>query len=250
MPIDDVSDIRDMYDGAADQEHARLVQHQLEYDLTWCYLNSFLPPVGHVLEIGAATGRYTLQLRRRGYSVTAVDLSGVLLEECRKNLTAEHLGKDVQFLTADARDLGALSGQIFDAVLLLGPLYHLIYEDDRKEALRQAIRLLHRGGPLFSAFISRVGVLGELMKRTPLWIQHEEEVDSLLASGKRPDDQPKVGFRGYYARVSELRPLHEDLGIETLAVAGVEPAISAEDEIYNQLEGPVAGTLARLAVQS
>jgi hypothetical protein len=59
----------------------------------------------------------------------------------------------------------------------------------------------------------------------------------VLESGRRPDDAPRGGFRGYYARVSELAPLHEGLGFETLIVAGVEPAISADDESYNKLKG-------------
>jgi hypothetical protein len=59
----------------------------------------------------------------------------------------------------------------------------------------------------------------------------------LLEKGRRPDDYPPGGFRGYLARVSEIAPLHEALGFETLAVAAVEPAISADDESYNGLQG-------------
>jgi hypothetical protein len=76
------------------------------------------------------------------------------------------------------------------------------------------------------------------MKRMPEWIERRDEVRSLLGRGRRPDDQPKGGFRGYFARVSEIAPLHESLGIQTVALAGVEPAISADDEIYNKLQAP------------
>ena len=34
-----------------------------------------------------------------------------------------------------------------------------------------------------------------------------------------------------------MSPLHEALGFETLVVAGIEPAISADDESYNKLQG-------------
>src|SRR5215813_774641 len=81
--LDDVSDIGDFYDRNAEKEHTRLEEHQLEYDLTWRYLSQYLPAQGSVLEIGAATGRYTLELAKRGYTVTAVDLSAVQLEVCR-----------------------------------------------------------------------------------------------------------------------------------------------------------------------
>jgi S-adenosylmethionine-dependent methyltransferase len=234
---DDISDIAAMYDGSVETEHSRLERHQLEFDITWRYLSEYLPPAGSILEIGAATGRYTLPLCRRGYSVTAVDLSAALLEECRRRLTTEGLDEQAQFVVADARDLHALAGTEFDAVLIMGPLYHLVFEEDRREALRQATDRLRHGGLLFSAFLSRLGILGDMMRKMPEWIERREEVRSLLLNGRRQDDAPRGGFRGYFARVSEIRPLHEALGIRTLALAGVEPAISADDESYNKLQG-------------
>jgi ubiquinone/menaquinone biosynthesis C-methylase UbiE len=235
---DDVSDIASYYDDSVEQEHTRLERHQLEYDLTWRYLTEYLPPAGTILEIGAATGRYTLPLCQRGYSVTAVDLSATLLQENQRRLAAVQLDKQARFVVADARDLSAVPDRDFDAVLLMGPLYHLILAEDRKQALRQAMGRLRNGGVLFSAFLSRLGVLGDLMKKMPEWIEQKKVVRSLLKDGRRPDDQPKGGFRGYFVRVSEIRPLHEELGIQTLALAGVEPAISADDESYNKLPQP------------
>ena len=236
--MDDLQDIIAFYDRNAENEHARLDRHQLEYDLTWRYLDQYLPASGSILEIGAATGRYTLGLARRGYTVTAVDMSSRELEACRNNLTAEGLESQVRLVLADARDLSVLGGQEFDAVLLMGPLYHLFNEAERRLAVQQAYDRLRQGGPLFSAFISRYGLLGDVMRKIPGWIENQVEVRSVLAEGKDPTpDHPSGEFRGYFARVSEIAPLHEALGLETLAVAAVEPAISAYDESYNQLEG-------------
>lgn len=235
---DDISDIAASYDHSVEDEDSRLVLHQLEYDLTGRYLARYLPPTGSILEIGAGTGRYTLDLCKRGYSVTAIDLSAALLQRCKLRLEAEGLHEQIQLVVADARDLHAVVGTAFDAVLLMGPLYHLVFEEDRRQALRQAADRLRNGGLLFSAHLSRSGVFGDLMRSIPKWIEQSEEVRSLLDHGSRPDDQPRGGFRGYFARVSEIRPLHEALGIQTIALAGVEPAISADDEGYNQLPAP------------
>ena len=68
---DDNRDIAQFYNSNPDGEHGRLEQHQLEYELTWRYLQEYLPAGGAILEVGAATGRYTLELARRGYMVTA-----------------------------------------------------------------------------------------------------------------------------------------------------------------------------------
>lgn len=235
---DDISDIADLYDRGVEYEDERLARHQLEYDLTWRYLTRYLPPTGSILEIGAATGWYTLALCRRGYSVTAVDLSPALLERCQQRLALERLDEQVQFVVADARNLHGVPSMSYDAVLLMGPLYHLVFEEDRREAVRQAANRLRSEGLLFSAHLSRLGCFGDFMKRMPEWIEREPEVSSFLDKGRRPDDQPRGGFRGYFARVSEIRSLHELLGIQTIVLAGVEPAISADDESYNKLQSP------------
>lgn len=232
---DDISDIAEFYNQNPDAEHERLAAHQLEYDLTWRYLEHYLPTEGAVLEIGAATGRYTLELARRGYRVTAVDLSAGLLERCRTSLAAAGLEGRVRLAVADARDLGALAEREFDAVLIMGPLYHLIDAADRALALSQAAERLRIGGVLFSAFLSRFGVIGDLLSRSPHWIDDQAHVRSMLDRGRRPDSAPRGGFRGYSAHPSELAPLHEALGLETIAIAGVEPAIGSDHEMYNRL---------------
>ena len=234
--IDDVSDIAEFYTSNAEEEHSRLERHQLEHDLTWRYLNDYLPSQGTILEIGAATGRYTLELAKRGYKLTAVDLSAAQIEKCRKNLINEGLESLVQLVVADVRNLSEVVGK-FDAVLLMGPLYHLVMEADRKLALQTAFDRLRNGGVIFSAFISRFGILGDLVKNAPIWIEDQAEVQSVLEKGKDPDDYPRGRFRGYFAKASEIAPLHELMGFETLVVAGVEPAISADDESYNKLDG-------------
>lgn len=236
MSADDISDIAAYYDLAVDAEDARLERHQLEHDITWRYLSRYLPPAGSVLEIGAATGRYTVPLSQLGYAVTAVDLSPALLQRCRQRLADEGLEQRAHIIVADARDLRDVPDMAFHAVLVMGPLYHLITEADRRKALEQAIDRLEHAGILVSAFLSRLGVLGDILRRTPEWIEREAEVRSHLTLGHRPDTAARGGFRGYYARVPEIRALHETLGLETVAIAGVEPAVSAHDEDYNNLQ--------------
>jgi S-adenosylmethionine-dependent methyltransferase len=170
---DDISDIAASYNSDPERENNRLERHQLEYDLTWRYLDQYLPAQGSVLEIGAATGRYTLELARRGYQLTAVDLSSELLEKCRQNLESEGLAGQVKLVVADARDLSAITEKQSDAVLLMGPLYHLVMETDRKLALKQVYDRLRVGGIIFSAFISRFGILGDLIKDIPTWIEEQ-----------------------------------------------------------------------------
>ena len=237
MMIDDISDIAAYYNNNPENEHSRLERHQLEYELTWRYLDQYLPGQGSILEVGAGTGRYTLELARRGYAVTAVDLSQQEMALCRSALAEAGLERQVRLVLADARDLSAVTERGFDAVLLMGPLYHLVVEPDRRAALQQVKERLKEGGLLFSAFISRFGILCDLIKNVPGWIEGQAEVRSVLEKGRSPDDYPRGTFRGYFAKAAEIAPLHEGLGFESLILAGVEPAIAADDESYNKLQG-------------
>lgn len=235
--IDDVSDIAAYYNSDPEREHSRLEQHQLEWDLTWHYLDQYLPSHASILEIGAGTGRYTLELARRGYTLTAVDLSAALIEVCRKRIADEQLERQVRLVLADARNLSQVGEDKFDVVLLMGPLYHLVVDADRMAAVKEAYNRLRKGGLIFSAFISRFGMMGDLIKNVPALIEAQAEVRSVLEKGKTPDDFPRGGFRGYFTNISEIAPLHEAIGFETIKVVGVEPAISADDESYNKLQG-------------
>lgn len=235
--MDDVSDIAAFYNSQVEQEGIRLSRHQLERDLTWRYLKRYLPRQGSILEVGAATGAYTLDLAQLGYTVTAVDMSSALLDTCRERLEATGLAQQVKLVLADARDLSPIGERNFDAALLMGPLYHLVQLADRQRAVSQVYHRLKPGGLIFSASISRYGIMGDLIQRMPGWIEDQAEVRSILENGLDPDHWPRGGFRGYFARVDEIAPLHETVGFKTLVMAGVEPAISTDDASYNQLEG-------------
>lgn len=235
--MDDVSDIRDMYNAGWEIEDSRLERHQLERDITWRYLDTYLPPSGRILEIGAGTGQYTQELARRGYDVLAVDVAPNLVARATERAAAAGLSERIKFRVGDARSLAGVPEDAFDAVLLMGPLYHLVVRQDRLLALERAFACLKPGTVLFSALLSRFGILGDCLKRTPHWIERDAEVRSIMAHGRDPEDRPGKGFRGYFATFDEIAPLHEQAGFETLVLAGAEPAISADDESYNRLEG-------------
>ena len=234
---DEAREILAHYAKRVEAEAERLAKHQLERDLTRRYLQAYLPPEGHILEIGAATGEYTVWLAERGYWITAVDLSPALMGRCQRRVAAAGAADHVDCYVADARDLSAIPERGFDAVLLMGPLYHLIHKENRLEALRESVDHLRPGGAFFSALISRLGIMGELLRRNPAWIENQEQVRSILENGHDPEDPEEGRFHGYFAALDEVIPLHEEAGLETTLVAGVEPAISADDESYNHLVG-------------
>ena len=237
--MDDITDIREMYNANREKEDDRLLRHQLEYDMTWRFLEKYLPaPGANILEIGAATGRYTMELARQGYNVLAIDIASELVTRGKARIDDLGLGSRVEFRVGDIRTCGDMPESSFDAALVMGPLYHLVLREDRELVLNRVFKFLKPGGVVFSAWISRFGIFGDNMKKMPDLIFKKEIVSSVLEHGcDRDRFHPKSSFRGYYAKADEIAPIHERAGFRTLTLAGVEPAISADDASYNCLEG-------------
>ena len=166
---DDTNDIRQYYEDSVEKEDGRLERHQLEREMTWRYLDKYLPRRGKILEVGCATGAYTIPLAKRGYIVTAVDFTPGEVNLCRKKVKEQRLEDKVTCIVADARDLSDILENDFDAALVMGPLYHLILEEDRISALKQVSARLKKGGLLISTFISRYGIWNDIMKELPLY---------------------------------------------------------------------------------
>ena len=135
-------------------EWGRLTRHRIEYEITKKVLNEYIEDNSEVLDIGGGPGRYSIFLAQNGHKVTLVDLSEKLVEQAEEN--AAKAGVVIQkFIRGNVLDLETiLPNKSFDAVLCMGPLYHLLEEDERKEAINQCLKLLKPGGILIVSFIS------------------------------------------------------------------------------------------------
>ena len=86
-------------------------------------LRHLAPPPGVVLDVGGAAGAYALWLSARGYAVHLVDPVPLHVDEARR--ASAHSAHPLAGITqGDARALDHADASA-DAVLLLGPLYHL-----------------------------------------------------------------------------------------------------------------------------
>lgn len=132
-------------------EDGRLVSKygMVEYITTMKYVEKYLQPGMRILEIGAATGRYSHALARKGYRVDAVELIEHNIEIFKKN-TAE--GECVTITQGNAVDLSGFESEAYDITLLLGPMYHLFTDEDKKKALSESIRVTKRSGIIFAAY--------------------------------------------------------------------------------------------------
>ena len=109
-----------------------------------------------VLEIGAATGRYSHTLARQGYDVDAVELVEHNIEVFHKNTQSN---ENISITQGNAMDLSVFPDNKYDITLLLGPLYHLYNKEDKQQALHEAIRVTKPGGVVFAAYVISDGCL-------------------------------------------------------------------------------------------
>jgi tRNA (mo5U34)-methyltransferase len=77
-----------------------------------------------VLDIGCNAGFYSVEMRRRGARVTAIDPDERYLNQAR--FVADFYGVDIEFHHMSVYDIGRLR-QSYDIVLFMGVLYHLRY---------------------------------------------------------------------------------------------------------------------------
>jgi SAM-dependent methyltransferase len=131
-----------------------------------------------ILDVGAGTGRITLDLARRGHQVTALDVDAELIEELRRRAG----GTDVEAVTADAREFDldrrfALCIVPMQTIQLLGGVR------GRERFLRTAKRHLVPGG-LLAAAISPVLELYEPSDGLPSPLPDIQELDGVVYSSQ------------------------------------------------------------------
>ena len=132
-------------------ENARLLSNfgRVEYLTTMRYIQQYVKPGNRILEVGAGTGRYSIALARSGHQVTAVELIQHNIDVFKGQLTEKD---DIDIRQGNAMDLSAFQNDSFDAVLLLGPLYHLYNEADKCAVLNEAKRVVKPEGVIFAAY--------------------------------------------------------------------------------------------------
>ena len=138
-------------DGRLSKKHG-----SVEFLTTMRYIGQYIKPGDRVLEVGAGTGRYSHALARQGYTVDAVELIGHNIDVFQNNTQP---GENISITQGNALDLSAFSDNTYDITLLLGPLYHLYTKADKRQALREAIRVTRPGGVIFAAYVISDGCL-------------------------------------------------------------------------------------------
>jgi SAM-dependent methyltransferase len=219
MPVPD--DVLAFYGSGL--EHDRLLSGEaaLEFVRTKELLGRFLAPGSRVADVGGAAGHYASWLAHEGHDVELVDPAPDQVEAAR-----ERAGDPPRFgaQVGHAETL-PFPDASFDAVLLLGPLYHLAERADRVGALREAARVTRGGGVVFGAAISRFAPLLDCTARGVISdpavfanVLEESGNGRRVPSGRRNSPFPDAWFHLPEELASEIA----DAGLALELLAGVE----------------------------
>lgn len=229
MSTDEAALLRAYYDRGMERDRLTDGRGRLEFIRTCEIVLRKLPaPPAKVADIGGGPGRYALWLASLGYQVEHRDLMPLHVEQ----LTADAAGiPGVHSAVGDARAVD-LPDASADAVLLLGPLYHLLDREDRVRALAEGARIVRPGGPVFAAAITRWAARIDGMLRERIYLAQPaalDRIDEIDRTGLLPP-LTEGGFSAFCHRPEELREEMADAGLEVTDLVSVEgPAFIRQD---------------------
>lgn len=183
-----------------------------------------------VLEIGAATGRYSHSLARKGYRVDAVELIQHNIDIFN---TLTQPGEDITIRQGNAKDLSCFADDTFDMTLLLGPMYHLFTVEEQLQALSEAIRVTKKGGIIMAAYCGNDATIVQFcFGRGMLREQRYQELidfDTFKASS-----DPAELFQLY--RIEEIDDLMQNFHTERLHFVGTDMAANYMRNVVDEMD--------------
>ena len=105
-------------------------------------IQRYLPPTGHLLDVGCGTGRALLAMVSLGYRVTGIDLSLPMLSAGRG------LAANAQFSAANLLNLPFTNRSFSAAFMFFGALQHIQGHNERRQALAELGRIVEPEGIL------------------------------------------------------------------------------------------------------
>jgi S-adenosylmethionine-dependent methyltransferase len=227
------------YDEGTEQEWARLDRdfyHRLEFRTTLHFLRAYLPPApAFILDCGGGPGRYAIALTQDGHRLTLLDLSEKCLALAKEKAAESGVCGIESFVHASATSLPFPDAQ-FDAVLLAGPLYHLVREEDRLAAMRESLRVLRPGGLVAAIIVPLLGVFRASLVEFPEFVRSGECLRFL----GRPYQVAGQDYTGafttaYFGDPLELEAQYEVLGAESITLVALEGLASSLNDDLNRL---------------
>lgn len=147
--MDNLKEVYDFYNNGAEIDRLEHGLGIVEFYRSKEIISHYITEKSTIYDIGGGIGKYSEWLAEQGHDVTLIELAPTAVAYAKENMTTPYIAE-----VGDAREISK-PDESADVVLLMGPLYHLQNESDREKALKEAYRVLKKGGLLIAAGISK-----------------------------------------------------------------------------------------------
>ncbi|MDX9753279.1 MAG: class I SAM-dependent methyltransferase [bacterium] len=226
------------YDQNPENEWMRLFRspyRRLEFEVVHHFLTHYITKPSHIVDLGGGPGRYALALAKMGHRVTLIDLSQGNLALARRKIAGAGLHHAIDIVWGDDQALTGFEGGVFDAVLCMGPLYHLHHARERHRCLEQCLRVLKPGGPLFVTAYPRLSFLRDMVRAGQFassYHHNPSEFDAVMRQGY---SEAFSLAKTYFCHVDELRSWLTACHLEGIEIASTHGFVSFMDEQVNAI---------------
>lgn len=144
--------LEELYEHFNEDERLKTTKaNSIEFITTDHFIQKYLKEDSKLLELGAATGAYSIHYAKQGYDVTAVEPVEKNLNILKSKITND---MKVTPILGNALDLSMLEDNTFDIIMCLGPFYHLKTNEERVQSINEMKRVVKDDGIILIAYIS------------------------------------------------------------------------------------------------
>ncbi len=207
---------------------------KIEFITTKKVLDEHIKANSKILDCAAGTGIYAFWLAGQGHEVTATDITPRHIEVMNQTLKTMNYTINTRIL--DATDMSVFADETFDVVLNMGPLYHLITEEQRKKCLDECIRVLKKDGILITAYIPRTFVFQYIATQDEQYLDADLAKQLVETGVSKHDDKNCFWTDSYYSSKDEMEKMytkHKLKIIDHFAQDGVAPMLKQKVDSWN-----------------
>jgi SAM-dependent methyltransferase len=148
---------------------------------------------------------------------------------------AEELNLNIKTIVGNACDIDTFVNEKYDHVMIMGPLYHLLDESDRRKAVSNSLKLLKPKGIFYASYISSCAGIIYLLREDPSMIENTQLFDDFTYFAEDRSFSGKAFTDARFERVWDIVPFMNEYNLVKLHLLGSEGILSPfKNQVMNQ----------------